>query len=934
MKDNGLSLIKRVRLLALWMFLFVHVIPCVMIAQANDSHEPALSFARSTADSIPRDSVFREVIDEFDSIPDTARTELLQALAASFKGLSAETTFDFSLLFNRFGPRGEVLDVWNRCIEHISTIQPTDTLSLAKSWNYYGTACHSRGMLDDAKRCFLNVIALIPPATIDEELGVAHNNLATIYNSQSNPGAALPNYLRARDIFIELLGENHYYIAIIRNNIGQVYDKLGRYEEQIKEQETARDIYLITLGRNNQLTGNIFINLGIVYRNTAQRDKAIAAFEEAKSIRETLGDHEGVIAAMSETASCMAAFPDTWDASDVRQMQKAIIDQGVEYFGEDSKALRSVYNNYSLSLLAAGEYEEALQYVNRAIRVSYTGFEPSSKWDVPDHSMILSPAIHDVRLFENKGYILNKIYKRDQDTVALQFACLSYAVGDSLLEILKTELLNGLSRKHLIREAGDFYINAATAALNRYLLTGQRNHLDQAYIWFEKSRNWELITAYVLSEHGESVLGGDIIRQISSLHSQSSTKQANANSSDSLDQLIDIEIENLSNQHPEYFRYVYNYNVAPLDSIIAFSKKHNIQWLHYYVLSGGGSASLLVTPDTLAVISTENGADSTSKYKVQLVDKILAREWDFTSETDKLSQYIFGSHQGLIKPGRLYVSSAGNLQGIPLDILPLGATHDSISPEDYAKQYLINDLTISRFPSGTFGLKIFRDGFEVKSSTFIAPEYHQDPLEYGEIEVTASSRKLDGKLRQGNVSGAQVVSALGTSDLVHFAGHSFAHPRDMDSIFLLIGNGNDTFHLSDLLNVRSKANLVVLSSCESSMGTRSYEGNIGLTYGLSFAGSPNVISSIWPASDRETGEIFSRFYDCFREGGQSDECLRQARLEYLADAPLPGQHPYYWATWSYYGHPVMYKQGNWWGQYLLLLAFIVFGVALVAQRHY
>lgn len=154
------------------------------------------------------------------------------------------------------------------------------------------------------------------------------------------------------------------------------------------------------------------------------------------------------------------------------------------------------------------------------------------------------------------------------------------------------------------------------------------------------------------------------------------------------------------------------------------------------------------------------------------------------------------------------------------------------------------------------------------------------------------------------------LNLLNQNDLLHFAGHSYTHSSNLDSIFLLLGNGDDTLYVSDLLSTQSAARLAVLSSCHSATGRISAEGNVGLAYGLAFAGTPNVISSLWAVSDRESAGIFEHFYASLLEGRNSLESLRQAKLRYLEDAPAPApaQHPYFWANWVYYRHPVKYRE--------------------------
>lgn len=861
--------------------------------------------------TVSRDSVYMIFLEKVGNLEDIERDSAFSLLKRDLTGLAPETAFDFTYsLTSRLGAR-KAIPVWADCIAQIQSLQPIDTLQLTKSWNYYGTSCHSVGDIEQAKSCFRKVIEILPPDKIDEELAVAHNNLGAILNTHDDPGGALPHYLKAREIFGELLGESHYYIGIIGNNIGQVYDKLGRYEEQIAEQEKSRDIYLATIGRDHSLTGNVYINLGIVYRKTGQREKALDAFNEALAIRENTGDKAGVVAAMSEIAACIAAFPEIYSEEEIIAAQRNTIARGVELFDSNNAVLRSVYNNHSLTLLGNDDPWGALYFINKSIHVSYPSFTLSSNLDVPDHASIKNPAFDDVRLLENKGYILQKLFIKNGDPAVLDAAIRSYTLGDSIIEILKVEILNGLSRQFLIREAGDFYINAATSAFSRYHLTHARNDLELSITWTEKSRNWDLISGYLLSAESDTTLNHEILKTIANLRAQlpSAHDKAATTPSDSIQKALDIELQKLKREFPEYFRYLYNYRVESLSSIIEFCKEQTAQWLYSMTLSGGSSASALITADTVMVHYVEHGMDSISMHARELTTSIQERNWNFGHHAHRLYELIFGEMGTALRDGSIYFSSTGLLQTVPLDIL-LETPATDIPVTDWHEYYLINRVGFIVLPSATFGITTYNNEKHINSSVFISPAYSDGSLDFTEEEARDASGLLGGKFIAGDIKADDLINSLQEYDLVHFAGHSFTHKDDLDSIFMLIGSGGDTLYLPQLFNLQSSTRLAVLSSCRSAIGKGSYEGNISLTYGLALAGTPSVISSIWPASDRETGGIFGGFYRELKAGTHSSESLRRAKLQYLQTAPGPARHPWYWANWVHNGHPVKYRKPN------------------------
>jgi CHAT domain-containing protein/Tfp pilus assembly protein PilF len=99
--------------------------------------------------------------------------------------------------------------------------------------------------------------------------------------------------------------------------------------------------------------------------------------------------------------------------------------------------------------------------------------------------------------------------------------------------------------------------------------------------------------------------------------------------------------------------------------------------------------------------------------------------------------------------------------------------------------------------------------------------------------------------------------------------------------------------------VRLNADLVVLSGCETGLGTEDKgEGLIGLTRAFQYAGARSVLASLWSVDDRKTAELMRSFYRYLQNGKSKDEALRAAQLELIH---RNASNPYYWAGFSLFG---------------------------------
>jgi CHAT domain-containing protein len=67
---------------------------------------------------------------------------------------------------------------------------------------------------------------------------------------------------------------------------------------------------------------------------------------------------------------------------------------------------------------------------------------------------------------------------------------------------------------------------------------------------------------------------------------------------------------------------------------------------------------------------------------------------------------------------------------------------------------------------------------------------------------------------------------------------------------------------------------------------------VGLNRAFLYAGTPNVIASLWNIDDQATGLLMQKFYSHLRQGNGEAEALQKAQREVRAEYA----HPYYWAA--------------------------------------
>jgi len=143
---------------------------------------------------------------------------------------------------------------------------------------------------------------------------------------------------------------------------------------------------------------------------------------------------------------------------------------------------------------------------------------------------------------------------------------------------------------------------------------------------------------------------------------------------------------------------------------------------------------------------------------------------------------------------------------------------------------------------------------------------------------------------------------------VHIATHGLLnslHPELSSIVLSLVdrnGHPRDGFlQTTDVYNLNLKAELVVLSACQTALGKEVRgEGLVGLSRAFMYAGTPGVVASLWTVPDLSTAELMTRFY----RGMLVDHlcpaaALRQAQISIWKDRRWT--RPYYWAAFTLQG---------------------------------
>ncbi len=194
--------------------------------------------------------------------------------------------------------------------------------------------------------------------------------------------------------------------------------------------------------------------------------------------------------------------------------------------------------------------------------------------------------------------------------------------------------------------------------------------------------------------------------------------------------------------------------------------------------------------------------------------------------------------------------------------------------------------------------------------TVLGDELTFAPLEYSALEISEIGTLFNSKGQKTEVllnekaTEKNFKTLSGQFDIIHFATHSFPHPQNPrlsgialyqpDVRMMAESREDGILYAAEIASLTLAAELVVLSSCESSVGPV-IKGDGPYTLARTFleAGTQQVISSLWKIFDNYSQQMMMEFYTNLLDGKNTSEALRQAKLNMIKNKKMANP-----AIWS------------------------------------
>ena len=326
----------------------------------------------------------------------------------------------------------------------------------------------------------------------------------------------------------------------------------------------------------------------------------------------------------------------------------------------------------------------------------------------------------------------------------------------------------------------------------------------------------------------------------------------------------------------------------------------------------------------------------------------------FIEDANVLWKYLIAPVYSQIQGKRLIIVPDGRLGYLSFDLL----LQSSVIPEklDYRLlPYLIKEFPVSYSYSSSLRYNSYFQAKENSTRTMIAfapdNKYEKEGLPGADRllnstkEVTEVERIFRGKAYLGEkATKSKFLSEAANYKIIHLAMHTLINdslPMFSELLFYddRKGTTDTKLHTYEVFGLKLKADLVVLSACNTGSGRlQKGEGIMSLARGFIYAGVPSIVLTLWEAQDKATSEIMKLFYTNLTGLMTKDVALQKAKLDFLSNANQLKSHPYYWSSFIISGDAKQLTQNDkvsrsdWLSYSGILLLILIIGIVYYRKR--
>lgn len=826
---------------------------------------------------------------------------------------------------------------------------------IAKTYNNLGIISRVTNRYYDAEKYLRKAIEIEKKLKGEgaSRVGLIYHNLGNVFHQKRAYNQALNYYYRAADIYQKKLPRKHIYKADNHNSIGQALLQQGKYLSAGIQYEKALKLYQQIHITEHPDIAIVLSNLASSYYLSKQYKKAKRFHQRALKIyNKVYGSfHPQIAQAYQNLGNALISQPQKNYDLAMKYFHKARNMQ-LKLYGEHP-LLAENYVYTGLVYFYQKNYKTALWWFQKSMVSNVYNFKDTTNFTNPPLDYYFDRNFLRQAL-KFKAACLQKLSEKNKNKQRLFLALETLRLCDQLTDRMQYDQKNRVDQ--LLAEQRNQNIYQQAFSLSAKIAQDYpkksdiyRKFLNEAFYFSEKSKAQVLRKSMSRLEDQRKNLLADTLRQ-----KDLSYKQQIAFFEQKLVQRSSGE--QAQNYRNQLFKIKQAYNAWSSDLRKQYPRLHALrnkadlatmeQIQHRLYSKTAVVAYTLHREQSYAFVITAAKVNLVPLGQTSRLIRLINQFYNDLQNENPLASFVQSSYQlyqALVQPLLPYLTRQNELivteptlLSIPLEALIMRKPPQWVIQQGNFSvlRYLNRRFQIHYNYSASLwwlnqrgygysqrnkSLKFY--GFapfnvQKKTSYFVNKLFGQLPHSGREIKTIAQLFKSqrqsaytylsDRATRQQFMESLNEMPEYSSSEhILHIASHSTANLREerLAKILFAPQKHPDSTYLyaESIYYLPLKAQLVVLSSCESGVGKFAPgEGVMSLARGFLHAGAKNVISSLWEADDQYTKKMMILLYQQILLRHKSyTQALHTVKNQLIAQEPY--LHPKYWSNFILIG---------------------------------
>ncbi|MFK8102008.1 MAG: CHAT domain-containing protein [Saprospiraceae bacterium] len=855
---------------------------------------------------------------DFDHAEQMAR--IAQDLSES-KGLTASKNYldalsNLAVFLDIRGFREEAILEYQKIIANDKKLN-TPKIDLATSYQNMASAYKEIGDYDEAIEALNNVLrirkslsakTMISPNTNQADIAGSYFELADCYQRKKDNSQAIQFFNKSIESLSTLKDDNKYHNQI-RYNCFYKLSEIYLTQNQTKKAEFYV-LKAISIKEKNKVYDACFSYLILAKLNlrAAKKNEALLFFDQA-------------IAAAQAEADGFVHYP----------------------------KLTTCYLEKGKALIELSAFDQALVVFQKGLQITSLDFKEKDYRINPSLDQIIQK-LNALDLIRGKAIAFTKKHEKEKsDEESLKSAYDHYLLALQLIQAIRQSYNTDAAKFILAEKSSIIYEEAIAVCFSIYQQTGTLKYLQQAFLFAESNKGMSLLEAK--NETAAIRLAGlpdttiKLERSLSiklKYEEKELAKAIGAKDAKAQDRIQAIEtkrfalkeayknlIAKTEKEFPKYYQLKHSNATQSVESIQQQFLDDKTALIEYFV----GTKNIycfVITKQTIQLNEIKKSAAFTAQIKtLKQTLSTPPKSKSFVAEFEKFTKNSFGLYQLILQEPLQSISTQiknlilipdGVIGLIPFEVLlTKAAKPDNINFQLDHLSYLFERFSISYSYSATLRTSKPQQELNLNRKVdFIAfaPSFeHEDSsvkqtrarselynLKCSSKETQNLNTYFAGKVITGKkATKLTFIEQVSKYPILHLATHAFLNEDNPMLHEIHFSDGYLTPF--DIYNLKLKAQLVVLSACNTGTGKIVLgEGLMSLARSFIQSGASSTLMSLWAVDDCATSEIMTSFYQELHSGRPKHIALQNAKLDYIQNASDQAKaHPFYWSAFVQIG---------------------------------